>query len=148
MALPLTHTARCGICKRELNNVKDPRSVDCGGHCLQCMADAGDPDCVAEIQRVEAYPQIAVLDFVRLMKDFLDRRIDVQQYCRSYCELNVKRIVVSEEESKILQQAFGDADDFDEVVHLECTISEAQLRERVAASLERLRTLGHPVADR
>ena len=146
MALPPNHTARCGTCLRELNNVKDPRSVDCGGHCLQCMADAGDPDCVEEIRKIEVYPQIAVLDFVRLMKDFLDKRIDVHQYCRGYWELNVKRIVVSEEESKILQQAFGDADDFDEVVDLEY-ISESQLRERVAASLERLRALGHPLAD-
>ena len=70
MALPPNHTARCGTCLRELNNVKDPRSVDCGGHCLQCIADAGDPDCVEEIRKIEAYPQIAVLDFVRLMKDF------------------------------------------------------------------------------
>jgi len=119
--------------------------VDCGGHCLQCMADAGDPDCVEEIRKIEAYPQIAVLDFVRLMKDFLDERINVHQYRRSYGELNVKRIIVSEEESKILQQAFGDADDFDEVVHLEYTISKSQLRERVAASLEKLRALGYPV---
>jgi len=71
------------------------------------MADAGDPDCAEEIRKIEAYPQIAVLDFVRLMKDFLDKRIDVYQYCRSYCELNVKRFVVSEEESKILQQALA-----------------------------------------
>ena len=71
------------------------------------MANAGDPDCAEEIRKIKAYPEIAVLDFVRLMKDFLDKRIDVYQYCRSYCELNVNRLVVSEEESKILQQALA-----------------------------------------
>jgi len=29
---------------------------------------------------MEPYSQIEVLDFVRLMKDFVDRRIDVRQY--------------------------------------------------------------------
>ena len=58
------------------------------------MANAGDPDCAEEIRKIKAYPEIAVLDFVRLIKDFLDKRIDVYQYCRSYCELNVNRFVV------------------------------------------------------
>jgi hypothetical protein len=97
---------------------------------------------------MDPYPQIKVLDFVRLMKDFLDRHIDVRQYQRSYFDLNTKRIIVSEEESKILQQAYGDADDFDDAVHLDFTINEEQLRERVSASLERLRRLGHVIPDR
>jgi hypothetical protein len=29
---------------------------------------------------MDPYSQIEVLDFVRLMKDFFDRRIDVRQY--------------------------------------------------------------------
>jgi len=93
------------------------------------------------------YPQIEVHDFVRLMKDFLDRHIDVRQYQRSYFDLSKKRFIVTDEEDKILQQAYGDADDFDDVVHLEYTINEEQLRERVSASLERLKTLGHVVRD-
>ena len=36
----------CHICKRELNVDADPMSVDCGGDCLKCMADAGDPDAI------------------------------------------------------------------------------------------------------
>jgi hypothetical protein len=28
------------------------------------MGDADDPDCAEEIRKIEAYPQIAVLDFV------------------------------------------------------------------------------------
>lgn len=96
---------------------------------------------------MDPYPQIDVLDFVRLMRDFVDRRIDVHKYQRSYFELNTKRIIVSDEESKILQQAYGDADDFDDAVHLDYTINEEQLRGRVSASLERLKTLGHVVPD-
>jgi hypothetical protein len=94
---------------------------------------------------MDPHPQIEVLDFVRLMKDFLDKRIDVHQYKRSYFDLSAKRIIVSDDEDKILQQAYGDADDFDDVVHLEYTIDEEQLRERVSASLERLKGLGHAI---
>jgi len=36
----------CGICGRPLNLKDDPTSLDCGGDCLRCMAEAGDPDCV------------------------------------------------------------------------------------------------------
>lgn len=43
---------RCHICGRGLNNADDPRSLDCGGDCLQCMADAGDPDCIAAVQAI------------------------------------------------------------------------------------------------
>lgn len=45
---------KCFICNRVLDNPEDPFSEDCGGDCLQCMADAGDPECeaaVAEIKR-------------------------------------------------------------------------------------------------
>jgi hypothetical protein len=94
---------------------------------------------------MDPYPQIEVLDFVRLMKEFLGKRIDVHQYRRSYFDLSKKRFIVSDEEDKILQQAYGDADDFDEVVHLEYTINEVQLGERVTTSLERLRALGHAI---
>ena len=81
---------------------------------------------------MDPYPQIEVHDFVRLMKDFLDRRIDVRQYQRRYFDLSKKRFIVTDEEDKILQQAYGDADDFDDVVHLEYTINEELLRERIS----------------
>lgn len=96
---------------------------------------------------MDPYPQIEVLDFVRLMKDFLGRRIDVHQYQRSYFDLSKKRLLATPEEDKIVQQAYGDADDFDDVVHLEYTIDEEQLRTRVSASLERFKALGHAIAD-
>ena len=96
---------------------------------------------------MDPHIQIEVLDFVRLMKDFLDRRIDVRQYQRSYFDLSKKRFVATPEEDKILQQAYGEADDFDDVVHLEYTIHEEQLRSRVSTSLERLKALGHAKAE-
>jgi hypothetical protein len=80
---------------------------------------------------VDPYPQVKVVDFIRLMQDFLAKRTDVHQYCRSYFDLSKMRIDVSDDEDKILQEAYGDADDFDDVVHLEYTIDETQLRERV-----------------
>jgi hypothetical protein len=27
----------------------DPRSIDCGGDCLNCMSEAGDPECQGEV---------------------------------------------------------------------------------------------------
>lgn len=41
--------SNCHICKRELDNPKDPVSDDCGGDCVLCMADAGDPDCIKRL---------------------------------------------------------------------------------------------------
>jgi hypothetical protein len=46
------------IFKRELNIKTHRRGVDCGTNCLQCMADAGEPECVAEIPKVEASEQL------------------------------------------------------------------------------------------
>jgi hypothetical protein len=42
---------RCAICDRELkaHDSPDVISRDCGGDCLMCMAEAGDPDCVMEL---------------------------------------------------------------------------------------------------
>jgi thioester reductase-like protein len=42
------------ICERELNIETHRRGIDCGAHCLQCMADARDRDCVEEIPKIEA----------------------------------------------------------------------------------------------
>jgi hypothetical protein len=45
---------RCKICRRLLGDPADPiRSLDCGGDCLQCMADCGDPDCIREMSKIE-----------------------------------------------------------------------------------------------
>ena len=44
--------------KRELNIKTHRRGADCGTNCLECMADAGEPECVAEIPKVEASEQM------------------------------------------------------------------------------------------
>ena len=99
-------------------------------------------------KRTDSFPQVEVADYVRLMKDFLDNLIDVHQYRRRYFGFALMRMgVLSDEEGKIIQQAYGDADDFDDAVQLEYTIDEGQLRQRVSASLKKLKTLGHAIAD-
>jgi thioester reductase-like protein len=42
------------ICEGQLNIETHRRGTDCGAHCLQCMADARDPDCIEEIPKIEA----------------------------------------------------------------------------------------------
>jgi thioester reductase-like protein len=46
------------IFKRELNIKTHRRGIDCGAHCLQCMAAAGDPECIEEIPKIEASEQL------------------------------------------------------------------------------------------
>jgi thioester reductase-like protein len=45
------------ICEREPNIETHRRGTDCGAHCLQCMADAEDPECIEEIPKIEASEQ-------------------------------------------------------------------------------------------
>lgn len=45
--------SECLICKRALNNPNDPLSTDCGGDCVSCMAEAGDPDCIAAVAAIK-----------------------------------------------------------------------------------------------
>lgn len=40
----------CSICKRPLGLV--PELADCGGDCLECMAEVGDPDAQAALGRI------------------------------------------------------------------------------------------------
>lgn len=42
----------CTICKRPLGVASDPFSVDCGGDCLLCMADAEDPTHMAQVREI------------------------------------------------------------------------------------------------
>ena len=45
------------ICEPELLIETHRRGIDCGAQCLQCMADAGEPECIEEITKVEASEQ-------------------------------------------------------------------------------------------
>lgn len=44
---------RCDFCGRFLSI--DPKSdqYDCGGTCLRCMAEGGDPECVEHLKEIE-----------------------------------------------------------------------------------------------
>lgn len=42
----------CGMCKRRLDVESDPLSMDCGGYCLLCMAEADDPDAIDYISSI------------------------------------------------------------------------------------------------
>jgi len=39
----------CNICGREMDVPGEPQSRDCGGDCLVCMSEAGDPDAIREM---------------------------------------------------------------------------------------------------
>lgn len=42
---------KCETCKRELDVVDKPESMNCGGDCVVCMANAGDEDCIRHLIR-------------------------------------------------------------------------------------------------
>lgn len=43
----------CNICRRPLNQPFKRDTIDCGGDCLRCMAEAGDPACIEDMREVE-----------------------------------------------------------------------------------------------
>lgn len=45
---------QCHICKREMHDGPpyDDR-VNCGGDCVRCMAECGDPDCIEAMHALE-----------------------------------------------------------------------------------------------
>jgi Bacterial self-protective colicin-like immunity len=88
--------------------------------------------------------EIHVIDFVRLMRDYLDRRIDVEEYRKKYFELSKRRLNISNEQvDRIIQRSYGDADDYDALLRLPYTITEPELRGRVADSLSQLSAMGY-----
>ncbi|HWY59655.1 MAG TPA: thioester reductase domain-containing protein [Terriglobales bacterium] len=46
------------MCAPELAIETHRRGIDCAADCLQCMAAAGDPECIEEIPKVEASEQV------------------------------------------------------------------------------------------
>lgn len=49
---PFITCKKCKTCKCKLDDPDDPTSRDCGGDCLKCMAEAGDPDCVEAMAEI------------------------------------------------------------------------------------------------
>ena len=86
--------------------------------------------------------EVGVADFLSLMEAYLADRIKVDEYRSTYFQLMKQRTNFSEDEFRILQPAYGDADDYDAVVRLEYTIEEPELRMRVAKSVQDLKELG------
>jgi self-protective colicin-like immunity protein len=80
-------------------------------------------------------------DYLDLMTQFVERRLSVEEYRGRFWTMNKKRSLYSDHADVIIQRAFGDADDYDEVVHLPYTIDEAELRNRVADSVKKLKAL-------
>jgi Bacterial self-protective colicin-like immunity len=99
---------------------------------------------------METNDEFDVTDYMRLMRDFLDRRIEAHQYVRSYFELTVKRVnIPNEEVNRITQQGYGDADDYEPDITIRPPnwIGESELRDRVAKSLRELAALGFRLED-
>jgi Bacterial self-protective colicin-like immunity len=94
---------------------------------------------------MEDYGEVGVPEFLQLMKGFIEMRISARNYRETYFTLMKRRMILSEEESRILQQAYGDADDYDPTMMLHHTIDELELRERVAKSIGKLSALGYAV---
>jgi len=95
---------------------------------------------------MESYAEVDVIEFVKLMKDCLQARTDAQQYRRSYFELMKKPAAIpSEDVSRILQQAYDDADDYDPAIRLPYTIEEPELKRRVSNSVKELEARGYRV---
>ena len=44
---------RCMTCKVELDQPDKPETGDCGGDCVRCMADAGDPQHIDDMRLIE-----------------------------------------------------------------------------------------------
>lgn len=92
---------------------------------------------------MENYGEASLSEFLHVMRGFLDGRIDARGYRESIFALTKQRINIGESESRILQQAYGDADDYDPEVRLAYTIDESELRRRVSRVVEELAAIGH-----
>jgi hypothetical protein len=87
---------------------------------------------------MENYGEASVIEFARIMRDYLEGRTDVHAYRQNLFGSMTKRTNLNEEESRIVQQAYGDADDYDQAVSLTYTLDEPELKTRIAKSLKDL----------
>jgi hypothetical protein len=90
---------------------------------------------------MESYGEVGVLDFLQLMEDSISGTRDARSYQRAFFALMKRRAVLSDDESRIVQQSYGDADDYDPAILLPHTIEEPELRKRVADSANRLASI-------
>jgi hypothetical protein len=92
---------------------------------------------------MEGYGEVYVLDFLQLMEDYLSRKRDARSYRQEFFALMKRRTVLSEDESRTVQEAYGDADDYDPEIRLPYTIKEPELRKRVATAAAKLAIVSH-----
>jgi len=83
------------------------------------------------------------IDYLRLMKAYLENHIDVDAYRRQLFSMNKKRQLLSEEASEIIMKTYSKTDQYDAVICLPYTIEEPELREFVANSVKQLEDLGY-----
>jgi hypothetical protein len=94
---------------------------------------------------MESNGEVGVSDFLCLMKEFLEGSIDVDTYRNGVFALMKKRARISDNEFRIIQAAFVDADDYEPAVRLEHTILEPVLKRRVAMSIKGLAAVRYEV---
>jgi hypothetical protein len=87
------------------------------------------------------------LDYLRLMKAYLEDHLDVDTYCRQLFSMNTKRSLLSEQASEIVQKTYSKTDQYDAVLRLPDTIQEPELREFVSTSVKQLEALGYRLED-
>ena len=60
---PEQEPVACGICGKHMHNGNGPiKDLDCGGDCCECMALAGDPDCIKSLSHIP-------MELVRIAED-------------------------------------------------------------------------------
>jgi hypothetical protein len=55
----------CKTCQRLLDQPQDSFSADCGGDCVLCMANSGDPDCQRFVRRQQTKHRKTLLHSVK-----------------------------------------------------------------------------------
>lgn len=45
--------ALCWVCSTPMTDEPGKANTDCGGDCMSCMADAGDPDCLTAMEKLK-----------------------------------------------------------------------------------------------
>ncbi len=81
-------------------------------------------------------------DYLRLMRQYLEKCIDVETYRAQFFSMSAKRSLLGERASVVIQKAYSDADDYAPVVQLPYTMDEPTLRGLVASSVDELEALG------
>jgi hypothetical protein len=71
--------SQCNICKSPFD---DTLHLDCGGDCLLCMAEAGDPDCALQAIKYLKTALAASLAHNKALADQFESYVDGGRVCR------------------------------------------------------------------